>query len=395
MTLAAHIVGSNGDIHSQTMAQRAALASGPPQDQESVITGTKWFCIGVATYITFIWLLKLNMLFLYQRIVNGLWVEKFIMPTIGLVGITYLSTLMILFLPCRPYDRMWIVFPDQGEFCKPQSFLNMVPPLIMNLVTDLCIMAIPAPVILPVRTTIWRKLGLLILFFAGFFIMTAAVLRVVFVLVVRPSYPSLSTISRYTNTAQLGNGATAAIWSCREDVVAIVVGQAVFIRPLFTRCFWTRGFVCPNAATGPKKVAPGTRTEALPLAPTRPGKVKKDPFSLSAALESHNSAESDPDKVTELDTESVTSNETAGRSLSRRGPPPPPPPKDDRRGTLVISVSQRVEVQTAESPSRRREEGLVGRDYLAATNRAQCYGSDCPEEERNGGLSMPRGRGSV
>ncbi|KAK4446074.1 hypothetical protein QBC34DRAFT_451048 [Podospora aff. communis PSN243] len=291
MTLAAHIVGSNGDIHSQTMAQRAALASGPTQDQESVIMGTKWFCIGVATYITFIWLLKLNMLFLYQRIVNGLWVEKFIMPTIGLVGITYISTLMLLFLPCRPYDRMWIVFPDQGEFCKPQSFLNLVPPLIMNLVTDLCIMAIPAPVILPVRTTIWRKLGLLILFFAGFFIMTAAVLRVVFVLV-------------------YGNGETAAIWSCREDVVAIIVGQAVFIRPLFTRCFWSRGFVCPNAATGSKKVAPGTRTEALPLAPTRPGKSKKDPFSLSAALQSHNSAESDPDKVTELDTESVTTNET-------------------------------------------------------------------------------------
>ena len=63
----------------------------------------------------------------------------------------------------------------------------MVPPLVMNLVTDLCIMAIPAPVILPVRTTWLRKLGLMILFFAGFFIMSAAVMRVMFVLVVRIS----------------------------------------------------------------------------------------------------------------------------------------------------------------------------------------------------------------
>lgn len=63
----------------------------------------------------------------------------------------------------------------------------MVPPLVMNLVTDLCIMAIPAPVILPVRTTILRKIGLVVLFFAGFFIMLAAVMRVVFVLVVSPA----------------------------------------------------------------------------------------------------------------------------------------------------------------------------------------------------------------
>lgn len=206
MTLAAHIVGGHGDIHALTLDERRALVLADPQVSEPVIMGTKWFCVGVATYITFIWLLKLNMLFLYQRIVNGLWVEKFIVPTMGLVVVTYISIMMLLFLPCRPYYRMWIIFPDQGgtfppspsglldantptDFCKPQSFLNMVPPLVMNLVTDLCIMAIPAPVILPVRTTILRKIGLIVLFFAGFFIMLAAVMRVVFVLVVsRPTF---------------------------------------------------------------------------------------------------------------------------------------------------------------------------------------------------------------
>lgn len=61
----------------------------------------------------------------------------------------------------------------------------------MNILSDICIMAIPAPVILPVRTTIWRKLSLVILFGAGIFIMTAAVLRVVFVLVVSLLPPPL------------------------------------------------------------------------------------------------------------------------------------------------------------------------------------------------------------
>ena len=121
MTLAAHIVGAHGDIHALTIDERRALVLSSPEESEPVITGTKWFCVGVATYITFIWLLKFNMLFLYQRIVNGLWVEKFIVPTMALVVVTYISIMMLLFLPCRPYHRMWIIFPDQGGAC-PLSF---------------------------------------------------------------------------------------------------------------------------------------------------------------------------------------------------------------------------------------------------------------------------------
>lgn len=83
----------------------------------------------------------------------------------------------------------------------------MLPALIMNIFTDLCIMAIPAPAILTVRTTIQRKISLVIIFSAGIFVMIAAILRVSMVLVG-------------------GDGGTAAIWSCREDFVAICVGQA-------------------------------------------------------------------------------------------------------------------------------------------------------------------------
>lgn len=83
----------------------------------------------------------------------------------------------------------------------------MLPALIMNILTDICIMAIPAPAILTVRTTLQRKISLVIIFSAGIFVMIAAILRVSMVLVG-------------------GDGGTAAIWSCREDFVAICVGQA-------------------------------------------------------------------------------------------------------------------------------------------------------------------------
>jgi hypothetical protein len=181
MTVAAHIVGGLGDLHALDMETRKNLT---PEEAAPLIYGTQWFCAGVATYILFIWTLKLNMLFLYQRVVRGLWVEKFIKPTIYLVIATFIATYAILFGVCRPYKRMWIVFPDQGRNCQPQSMLNMVPPLVFNIFTDICIMLIPAPVVIPVRTTLLRRIGLMLLFTAGTFVMIAAILRVTMVLVV-------------------------------------------------------------------------------------------------------------------------------------------------------------------------------------------------------------------
>ncbi|KAK3389589.1 hypothetical protein B0H63DRAFT_463997 [Podospora didyma] len=399
MTVEAHVVGGLGDLHALTIEQREALT---PEAAAPLVEGTKWFCAGVATYITFIWILKINMLFLYQRVVNGLWVAKFIVPTMIMVGVTWAATMMILFLPCRPYNRMWIVFPDQGEYCKPQSFLNMVPPLIMNLVTDLCIMAIPAPVIIPVRTTIWRKMGLVILFFAGFFIMTAAILRVVMVLV-------------------LGNGPTAAIWSCREDIIAIIVGQAILIRPMFTRKFWSRDYASgtysskshssSKRSSKKPKVGSGNVSGSFEMggagnSAKRAGFGKiKDPFSVTAALAtvqgddendngstekivSPSSSSSTYDTMGTPTTGDEEKRETAhpdhGNDLERgvvdistgeRGP------YHDSRvdgivqpGRIIINVSRQVEVENMESGRTNFSRPIGGHgDYLNATNDANCW----------------------
>lgn len=106
------------------------------------------------------------------------------------------------------------------------------------------IMAIPAPVVLPAKTTMVRKISLVLLFSGGFFVMIASILRVTYVMVV-----SLSTsLAGYVrgpwltcrSHTQQQDGSTAAIWSCREDFVAIVVGQV----PMGTYkpyAFWTAG----------------------------------------------------------------------------------------------------------------------------------------------------------
>lgn len=108
------------------------------EEAEPYIRTTKWFCAGVATYVVFIWSLKLNMLFFFKRVVNGtrtqplsppainvwnqaddgqllgLWVEKFIVPAMCLVGCTFIANMGILFGACRPYDRMWVFYEDEG-----------------------------------------------------------------------------------------------------------------------------------------------------------------------------------------------------------------------------------------------------------------------------------------
>ncbi|TGJ85559.1 hypothetical protein E0Z10_g3203 [Xylaria hypoxylon] len=244
MTVAAHIVGGLGDLHALPLETRKNLSE---KEAASYIYGTQWFCAGVATYILFIWTLKLNMLFLYQRIVRGLWVEKYIKPTMALVVGTFIAIYLILFCVCRPYHRMWIIYPDQG---------------FMNIVTDILIMAIPAPILLKLQTSLWKKISIFVLFGAVIFIMVAAILRVTMVLLLK-------------------SGPVAAIWSCREDLVAILVGQSILIRPMFSNSFWTgnrqiSGGYLPKRSKGTEDV--GSPVEM------NPRNKLKDPFSVTAAL---------------------------------------------------------------------------------------------------------------
>lgn len=153
-------------------------------------------------------------------------------------------------------------------------------------------MAIPAPVVFPVKTTLWRKLSLVVIFSAGCFIMAAAILRVDFVL------------------AQ-GDSKTGAIWSCREDFVAIIVGQApirkflifqnlslaraetpmdgahtgrvlyghhmlttrtYLVRPAFTRRFWTGEMSQGSSAQRTKSSYPiQSGTDAFEMGTSRKG----------------------------------------------------------------------------------------------------------------------------
>jgi hypothetical protein len=112
MTIAAHIVGGTGDTSHMTREQRLSIT---PEEAALRQKGTKWFMVGWYTYIGLIWTLKLNMLVLYRRIVSVAWVNKFIVPTMGLVGVTGVSIWILFTTACHPFKKLWQIYPDPGS----------------------------------------------------------------------------------------------------------------------------------------------------------------------------------------------------------------------------------------------------------------------------------------
>lgn len=92
-------------------------------------------------------------------------------------------------------------------------------------------------------------------------------------------------------------GQTAAIWSCREDVIAILVGQATMIKPLFSKRFWNliNNTTTEDSNSYPSK--PGQGSDGIELsnnsqnvAPRKGFRKPKDPYNVSV-LESRNESE--------------------------------------------------------------------------------------------------------
>ncbi|KZL76995.1 hypothetical protein CT0861_06404 [Colletotrichum tofieldiae] len=220
--------------------------------------GSKNFVAGMTIYAAIVWTLKFHMLFFYRRLVEGQWVERFIFPVIGLVGSTAFAMILIIALTCRPISLMWQIRPDPGEHCVPQNKIYFYSILIMNVTTDFCIIAIPIPVISLVRASIWRRIGVYFLFGLGIFCMLAAIIRV---------------ILTFHPTGQFG---PAAMWSIREDFVAIFVGQAPMIVPLFKKRFWTQ----TKYHFTPKS---SQRSDGIEMSNGMSGNNKKprDPYSLT------------------------------------------------------------------------------------------------------------------
>ncbi|KAF6815165.1 hypothetical protein CMUS01_12493 [Colletotrichum musicola] len=277
--------------------------------------GSKNFLVGMSVYAAVVWTLKFNMLFFYRRLVAGQWVEKFILPVMALVASTAIAMILIIALTCRPFNQMWQVRPDPGANCVPQNKVYFYSILAMNVTTDTCILLIPIPVCLYgrlfqhvtdsggqvislVRASIWRRLGVFFLFSLGIFVIACAIIRVVLT---------------FHPTGQFG---PAAMWSIREDFVAIFIGQAPMIVPMSKKRFWQKAKTrfTPKSSLGSEghELSNGVSNQKKP----------KDPYSLTQMGFTHITNVTNITRATQVEATLVDSGSQERIAVAEQGPTP-------------------------------------------------------------------------
>ncbi|KAI0144728.1 hypothetical protein BJ166DRAFT_77072 [Pestalotiopsis sp. NC0098] len=185
------------------------------------VLGSKWLFTGWNTYVALIWTLKGCMLFFFNRITLGLNQQKFVKWTSIACGITYAVMLIIIFTQCTPVSDNWRVDPVPGYNCsaKPANYISVA---VLNVATDIMIVAIPIPLLFAVKLTLARKLAIGALLCSGVFVMIATLLRCVL------SLQNVELINLCT------------IWAIRETFVAIIAVNAAPIKPLFSSARWLK-----------------------------------------------------------------------------------------------------------------------------------------------------------
>ncbi|KAL7628549.1 hypothetical protein AAE478_000064 [Parahypoxylon ruwenzoriense] len=244
--------------NSMTDEQRANL---DPNSEEWYlrVNGSKSHIVGLLLYTTLLWLLKTCWLIYYARLTNGLnKMKRVIRWGAGIVGVTYISCLLVAFLKCIPFNRQWQINPSPGNNCMPAiSSVQTIYVMITNTLTDFYLMAIPLPVVWKSHLPWRKKLVLMIMFSGGFLEMTFGILRCVSILTLGDADP-----------------AESGYWSVRESFVSFVLTNMPILYPLF-RDLIEKGRSAGRSGNGSKKGSPGYRLGSLPSRLEAPGKRRQ------------------------------------------------------------------------------------------------------------------------
>ncbi|KAH7047568.1 hypothetical protein B0J12DRAFT_711502 [Macrophomina phaseolina] len=184
------------------------------------VGGSKTQLVGWSLYTLLLWTLKLCMCHFYSRLTAGLYhLEIRVKVGYVLIVATYIATELSILLGCQPFSSNWQIEPNPGNHCQPAiSKIDLYVTVVLNVLTDMYLMSIPMPMLWKANLEIKRKISLILIFGGGVFVMMAGILRCALI------------IKDPVNGAQ-----AAGSWACRETFVAVVIGNAPMIYPLFRR----------------------------------------------------------------------------------------------------------------------------------------------------------------
>ncbi|KAK4498436.1 hypothetical protein PRZ48_011094 [Zasmidium cellare] len=167
------------------------------------------------TYCSIIWGLKGIVLFMFRRLTFTLDRPRFFTFVWVVTAVSYFVMLLTLTLGCLPYQQNWQVKPPPPAKCSLRMHDVWVS-TILNVLTDLLILAIPLPALWKMSIDLWKKVGLVLLLCSGIFVITAALVRFSFTLVGSTSV----NLNR---------------WCQRETTVGIIAVNAAVLRSRFKR----------------------------------------------------------------------------------------------------------------------------------------------------------------
>ncbi|CAP91563.1 Pc13g04940 [Penicillium rubens Wisconsin 54-1255] len=160
-----------------------------------LIWGTNNMLNGIAgssryffSHVSFsLWLQKLVLLDTYRRLLTNLrWEKATMISYIGIFAATYIIVQIVTFTECDPFSHYWMVLPDPGICCRAQLQLIVVsmhssnivvPSGVLNVITDIMLIALPIPILVLVKRSTIEKIQLAALFAVGLFIVAITIAR--------------------------------------------------------------------------------------------------------------------------------------------------------------------------------------------------------------------------
>lgn len=105
-----------------------------------------------------------------------------------LIVATWLAVLLGILFGCGlPFSKNWQISPNPGNACQPAvSRIDILMTVVLNVTTDMYLLSIPVPLLWKARLPVLKKVAVGFCFSGGLFVTTAAILRCVLILTVRP-----------------------------------------------------------------------------------------------------------------------------------------------------------------------------------------------------------------
>ncbi|KAI5458992.1 hypothetical protein BGZ63DRAFT_269713 [Mariannaea sp. PMI_226] len=193
-----------------------------PDDIRHRIYGSKWVLVVEQMQCITIWTIKFCLLIMYNRLTMSLKQNLAVKIVAGYAVFGFvLMEILYLGVWCRPFNQYWAVPPNSAQ-CSAATH-HLITNAVLNISSDLMIIAIPMPIFLKSQLPVKRKVVLCGVFALGCFTILSAILN-----------------KYYSFNDPFGSDWT--FWYVRESSTALITANLPYIWTLLRRIFNLKSF---------------------------------------------------------------------------------------------------------------------------------------------------------